>query len=173
MKEAADGDFSIHAEENSQNEVGQLAVSYNIMAGKISGALLRMMDFTKELLKCSDRLQATESDLESISQAMKEISDGTSSQTQEVDHVVERMAELENRFGELKEKSKNQLDEAGHTMKSSEEGITGMNELEAQNHQVENYVSRSYEKIKILQEHSVKMSDIVGTINNIDRKSVV
>ncbi len=171
MKEAADGDFSIHAEENSQNEVGQLAVSYNIMAGKISGALLRMMDFTKELLKCSDRLQATESDLESISQAMKEISDGTSSQTQEVDHVVERMAELENRFGELKEKSKNQLDEAGHTMKSSEEGITGMNELEAQNHQVENYVSRSYEKIKILQEHSVKMSDIVGTINNISSET--
>lgn len=171
MKEAADGDFSIHAKEDSQNEVGQLAASYNIMAGKISGALMRMMDFTKELLSCSDRLQATESDIGSISHAMKEISDGTSAQTQEVDHVVGRMEELEKRFSELKEKSKNLLDGAGHTMESSEEGILGMKELESQNRHVESNVSRSYEKIKLLQEHSVKIADIVETISNISSET--
>ena len=171
MKDAADGDFSIHAEENSQNEVGQLAVSYNIMAGKISGALMRMMDFTRELLACSDRLQATESDIGSINHAMKEISDGTSTQTQEVDHVVGRMEELEKRFSELKEKSKALLDGAEHTMESSEEGIMGMKELESQNRHVESNVSRSYEKIKILQEHSVKIADIVGTISNISSET--
>lgn len=171
MKEAADGDFSIHAKEDSQNEVGQLAASYNIMAGKISGALMRMMDFTKELLSCSDRLQATESDIGSISHAMKEISNGTSAQTQEVDHVVGRMEELEKRFSELKEKSKNLLDGAGHTMESSEEGIMGMKELESQNRHVESNVSRSYEKIKLLQEHSVKIADIVETISNISSET--
>ena len=171
MKDASDGNFSIHAEENSKNEVGQLAKSYNIMADKISGALLHMMDFTGHLLKCSDKLQGIESNIGSISDAMKEISDGTSGQSLEVSHVVERMDKLEEKFSELKSKSANLLDGAEHTMKSSEEGINSMKELEEQNRHVETNVSRSYEKIKLLQAHSSKIADIVGTINSISSET--
>lgn len=171
MKDASDGNFSIQAEENSKNEVGQLAKSYNIMADKISGALLHMMEFTGHLLKCSDKLQGIESNIDSISHAMKEISDGTSEQSLEVSHVVERMDKLEEKFSELKSRSANLLDGAEHTMKSSEEGINSMKELEEQNRHVETNVSRSYEKIKLLQAHSSKIADIVGTINSISSET--
>lgn len=171
MKDASDGNFSIQAEENSKNEVGQLAKSYNIMADKISGALLHMMEFTGHLLKCSDKLQGIESNIGSISHAMKEISDGTSEQSLEVSHVVERMDKLEEKFSELKSRSANLLDGAEHTMKSSEEGINSMKELEEQNCHVETNVSRSYEKIKLLQAHSSKIADIVGTINSISSET--
>lgn len=171
MKDASDGNFSIQAEENSKNEVGQLAKSYNIMADKISGALLHMMEFTGHLLKCSDKLQGIESNIGSISHAMKEISDGTSEQSLEVSHVVERMDKLEEKFSELKSRSANLLDGAEHTMKSSEEGINSMKELEEQNRHVETNVSRSYEKIKLLQAHSSKIADIVGTINSISSET--
>lgn len=171
MKDASDGNFSIQAEENSKNEVGQLAKSYNIMADKISGALLHMMEFTGHLLKCSDKLQGIESNIGSISHAMKEISDGTSKQSLEVSHVVERMDKLEEKFSELKSRSANLLDGAEHTMKSSEEGINSMKELEEQNRHVETNVSRSYEKIKLLQAHSSKIADIVGTINSISSET--
>ncbi len=171
MKDAADGDFSIHAEESRQDEVGQLARSYNIMAGKISGALLRIMDFTQDLLKCSNRLQAVESEIGTISRAVKEISDGTSEQALEVDNVVERMASLEERFGELKKQSGTLLNGAGHTMQSGEEGLNNMKELEKQNRHVENNINSSYEKIKLLQIHSEKIGEIVDTINNISSET--
>lgn len=171
MKEAADGDFSIHAQESSQNEVGQLASSYNIMVGKIKGALMRMIELTKDLLDCSGRLRAIEAETGSISDAMKEISDGTSAQTLEVNHVVERIAKLEERFGELKSRSRDLLDGARHAAQSGEEGILGMKELEQQNRQVENNVGDSYEKIKLLQAHSSKISDIVDTIYNISSET--
>lgn len=176
MKDAADGDFTIHAKEggqneNSQNEVGQLARSYNIMSGKISGALLRISGFTKDLLECSDKLQAIETETETVSGTMKEISEGTAEQTMEVGHVVERMDSLKEQFGELKEKSGKLLEGAERTMESGEDGIQGMKELKEQNRLVESNVKDSYEKILLLQEHSSKIADIVETIDHISSET--
>ncbi len=167
MKDAADGDFSIHAAETSQDELGQLAQSYNVMAGKISGALMRIRDFTEELLNCSKNLQVTESDIGNTSLAMKEISDGTSEQTAEVNHVAERVEKLEEWFGVLKDKSKNLLDGAEHTLKSGEEGTASVKELKEHNRQMETSIGSSFEKIKVLQQQSEKIAGIVGTIQNI------
>lgn len=171
MKDAAEGDFSSHAEESSQNEVGQLAKSYNIMSGKISGALVRIMDFTEELLHCSDRLQGTASKIEATSRSLKEISDGTVTQAADVEQVVARMAQMEGRFGELKDKSESLLRKAEYTIKSGEEGISGIQELDEQNRRVETNVSRSYGKIRALETHSSKISAIVETIGNISSET--
>lgn len=173
MKEAADGDFSIHAKESSQDEVGQLAASYNIMAGKIKGALMRMDGFTQDLMGCSVKLQAVEPKIGATSHAMKEISDGTSAQALEVSNVVERMDKLKERFGMLKEKSKELLGEAAHTLESGKEGIKGVEELAGQNQRVEANVNESYEKIKVLQEHSDKIAKIVGTIQSISSETAL
>ena len=171
MKEASDGDFSIKADESSQNEVGQLAQSFNVMSGKISGVLVRIMDFTKELIQCSGKLQDIESNIVTISSALNEISDGTERQTADVNNVVERMGEMEDKFRELKSKSGNLLDEAEHTITSGEEGSLSINQLEEQNEHVEKNVDLSYEKIKTLETHSTKISDIVGTINSISEET--
>ncbi|MCM1183408.1 MAG: methyl-accepting chemotaxis protein [Roseburia sp.] len=167
MKEASDGDFSIKADEGSQNEVGQLARSFNILAGKISGILFRITGHTKELLLCSGRLQDIEANVVTLSSALNEISEGTVRQTADVNNVVNRMGEMEDKFRELKEKSGNLLDEAEHTIASGEEGSIGIRQLEEQNGCVEENVSLSYQKIKTLETHSAKITDIVGTINGI------
>lgn len=167
MTEASDGDFSITANEDSDNEVGLLAKSFNIMAGKISGALGRILDFTKNLLACSEGLQKTQKNIETISSSMREISEGTVAQTADVNKVVGRMAEMEDKFRELKGKSETLLDKAEHTIDSSKEGALSVRELEQQNDFVEKNVDISYEKIKILETHSARISDIVNTINDI------
>ena len=171
MKEASDGDFSIKADESSQNEVGQLAQSFNVMSSKISSVLVRIMDFTKELIQCSGKLQDIESNIVTISSALNEISGGTERQTADVNNVVERMGEMEDKFRELKSKSGNLLDEAEHTITSGEEGSLSINQLEEQNEHVEKNVDLSYEKIKTLETHSTKISDIVGTINSISEET--
>lgn len=171
MKDAADGDFSIHAKESSQDEVGQLAKSYNIMAGRISGALMRIRDFTKDLLGCSEKLQAIESDIGSISLAMEEISGGTCEQTAQVNDVAERVEKLEEWFSELKGKSRNLLDGADSTRRSGEEGISAVRELKEQNLKSESSITGSYEKVKVLQQQSEKIADIVCTIQNISSET--
>ena len=171
MKEASEGDFSIKADVSSQNEVGQLAQSFNVMAGKISGVLVHMMDSTKELLDCSGKLQDIEANVVTLSSTLNKISNGTERQTTDVNSVVERMGEMEDKFSELKSKSGNLLDEAEHTITSGKEGAIGINQLEAQNGSVEKNVNLSYEKIKTLETHSSKISDIIGTINSISEET--
>lgn len=167
MKEASDGDFSIQADVSSQNEVGQLAQSFNIMAGKISSVLVRIMDSIKELLQCSGKLRDMETNIITISGALNEISNGTVRQTNDVNNVVERIGEMEDRFGELRGKSGALLEEAEHTIASGEGGTQSICQLEEQNSYVEKNVSLSYEKIKTLETHSVKIANIISTINSI------
>ncbi len=167
MKGAADGDFSAQAPETSQDEVGALARSYNTMSGRISGALMRIRGFTADLLECSDNLQALAADISSVGYTMKEISDGTTVQSSQVGQAAGQMSRLEGQFGELKEKSVDLLHVAEQTMRSGEEGRGCIKELEAQNRQVEHNVGRSCAQMKVVKEHSLQISEIVGTMKNI------
>lgn len=171
MENASEGDFTIKAEVNSQNEVGQLAGSFNIMAEKISSVLVRIKDSTKSLLACSGKLKGIEANIGTINDAMKEISDGTAAQTVDVNKVVSRMAEMEDKFRELKDRSGNLLNEAERTIEYGEEGFVSVKELEQQNQYVEKNVNLSYKKIKTLETHSAKISEIVNTISNISSET--
>ena len=171
MKEASEGDLTINADESSKNEVGLLARSFNTMAGRISSVLIRIMSSIKELLQCSGKLQEMETNMGNISNALKEISKGTVEQTTDVNDVVDRMARMENRFSELKGRSENLLNEAENTISSSEEGVIRVRELKQQNQDVEKNVNLSYERIKNLEEYSLKIADIVNTINSISTET--
>ena len=171
MKEASEGDFTLKADVSSENEVGQLAKSFNVMAEKIFGVLARMMDSTKGLLECSDKLQDVETNVVNLSSSLNEITNGTERQTADVNNVVVRMGEMEDKFRELKSKSGNLLDEAEHTIISGKEGAKGIDQLQEQSGYVEKNVDLSYEKIKTLETHSSKISDIIDTINSISEET--
>lgn len=171
MKDAAEGDFSVSADEGSQTEVGQLAKSYNVMADRICGALRHMTGYTKDLLQCSQRLQEMGSDIDVISNAMQAITEGTQAQTSEVSQVTAYITQMEERFEHLKERSADLLREAEHTVASGEEGMRSIKELEVQNHNVETNMAGSYEKIKLLEAHSEKIANIVQTISAISSET--
>lgn len=171
VKNASDGDFSAQADEGSENEVGQLARSFNIMSGNISDTLVNILRMAKELLQCSGRLQDMETNIGEISVALREISDGTVTQTADVNSVVERMGEMKEKFDVLKDRSGNLLHDAKHTIDSGEEGVRSVIELLQQNDYVMKNVGLSYEKIKNLEAHSLKISDIVNTINDISSET--
>lgn len=169
--EAAEGDFSIRAEEGSGNEVGLLAGSFNVMAGKISDILGRIMVSAKELAKCSGNLQEIEDNMGAIGASLKEIAAGTVEQTGDVSRVVEKMADMENDFRELKDRSGILLGEAEHAISSGIEGEESIQELKKQNQHVEHNVELSYKRIKTLEAYSEKIADIVGAISDISSET--
>ena len=171
IEEAAEGDFSIRAEEGNGNEVGILAGSFNIMAGKISDILGRIMVSAKELAGCSGKLQKIEVNMEAVGALLKEIAAGTMEQTEDVGRVVEKMADMENNFKELKGRSGILLGEAEHAVSSGTEGEKSIRELKEQNQHVEHNVELSYKRIKTLETYSEKIADIVGVISDISSET--
>ncbi len=169
--EAAEGDFSIRAEEESGNEVGLLAGSFNTMAGKISGILGRIMASAEELAVCSGKLQHIEGNMEAIGASLKEITVGTEEQTEDVSRVVDKMADMENDFRELKDRSGILLGEAQNAIHSGRKGEESVQELKKQNEHVERNVEQSYHRIKTLEAYSEKIADIVGAISDISSET--
>lgn len=168
---ASDGDFSVKAEENYQNEIGMLARSFNKMTDKISTILVRIATFAADVIQSSGKLKDIEENVDTINSAFKEITEGTAAQTADVNKAVIRTEQMEAKFKELKEKSGNLLSEAENTMLSGQEGVKSVKELERQNSDVERNVNLSYDRIKTLETHSMKIADIVNTINDISSET--
>lgn len=168
---ASEGDFTVKAEEDSKNEIGTLSKSFNKMTGKISAILTKITTITGEVVQSSGHLKSIEEDADSISRAVREISDGTEAQKEEVHQVVMRETELEEKFGQLQEKSGLLLTDAQNTILSGENGMRSVTELKEQNEATAKGMAESFAKIVALEEQSQRISGILGTINEISSQT--
>lgn len=171
IKNASDGDFTVRAPEDSRNEIGTLSKSLNKMTAKISSILSKLTSITSEVVQSSGRLKSIETDADSISRVVREISDGTETQNEEINQVFVRAETLEENFGQLQEKSSYLLTDAKNTMLSGESGMLSIAELKEQNETASKGMSVSFEKIRLLEEHSQKISGILSTINEISSQT--
>ena len=81
---ASDGDFTVQAREDCTNEIGVLAKSFNKMTGKIAAILTKIATITGEVVESSGDLRLIEREMESASQAVREISEGSAAQDTDV-----------------------------------------------------------------------------------------
>ncbi len=168
---ASEGDFTVQAAEDSNNEIGTLSRSFNKMTGKISSILTKITAMTGEVVQSSGQLKSIEEDVDSISRAVREISDGTEAQKEEVNQVVMRENELEEKFGQLQEKSSLLLTDAQNTILSGENGMQSVMELKKQNEATAKGMAESFAKIVTLEEQSQRISGILNTINEISSQT--
>ncbi len=171
IKNASDGDFTIQATEDSQNEIGTLSKSFNKMTKKISSILTNITALTGEVVQSSGHLRHIEEEADAISRAVREISDGTEEQNSKVNQVVVRTERLEQNFEQLQEKSSLLLTNAQDTILSGEEGMQSVAELKKLNETASERMAASFEKIQLLEKQSQKISGILGTINEISSQT--
>jgi len=157
IKNASDGDFTIQATEDSQNEIGTLSKSFNKMTKKISSILTNITALTGEVVQSSGHLRHIEEEADAISRAVREISDGTEEQNSKVNQVVVRTERLEQNFEQLQEKSSLLLTNAQDTILSGEEGMQSVAELKKQNETASERMAASFEKIQLLEKQSQKI----------------
>lgn len=171
IKNASDGDFTVRAPENSLNEIGTLSKSLNKMTAKISVILSRLTGITREVVQSSDSLKNIEAEADSISRAVREISDGAVRQNDEIHQVVMKAESLEENFGQLQKKNGRLLQDAQNTMLSGENGMSAVSELKVQNESASQGMTAAFEKIQLLEAHSQKISGILNTINEISSQT--
>lgn len=171
IKNASDGDFTVRAPEDSQDEIGTLSKSLNKMTAKISVILSRLTSITGEVVQSADNLKGIEADADAISRAVREISDGTETQKTEIDQVFVKAEALDENFKQLQEKNRILLEDAQNTMQSGENGMLGVSELKSQNESVSQGMAAAFERIQLLEENSQKISGILNTINEISSQT--
>ena len=171
IKNASDGDFTVRAPEDGLDEIGTLSKSLNKMTAKISVILSKLTSITGEVMQSSGDLKDIETEADSISRAVREISDGTEKQNNEIQHVFMKAEALEENFEHLQKKNSILLQDAQNTMLSSENGMSGISELKVQNEFSSQGMSIAFEKIQLLEEHSQKISGILNTINEISTQT--
>ncbi len=168
---ASDGDFTMRADESGNNEIGTLSKSYNKMIAKLSGILVKMTSFSGEVIQSSAQLKDIEEKVGSIHQAAQEIANGTEDQNKDVNRVVTRASELEEKFAKLREKSGFLLEDAQNVILSGEKGAETVGEMKRQNEVTTELMESSYKKILSLKERSMEISGIVGAINKISSQT--
>lgn len=171
IKNASDGDFTVRAPENGLDEIGTLSKSLNKMTAKISVILSKLTGITREVVQSSDSLKNIEAEADSISRAVREISDGAEKQNDEIHQVVMKAESLEENFGQLQKKNGLLLQDAQNTMLSGENGMSCVSELKVQNESASQGMAIAFEKIQLLEAHSQKISGILNTINEISSQT--
>lgn len=168
---ASDGDFTVQAEEGSRNEIGVLSKSFNKMIGKISVILTKIATITGEVVESADHLNQIELHMDSTSQAVHEILEGSEEQDADVKRVVFQQETLGVKFEQLQEKSGFLLTDAQNTITSGENGMQSVMELRRQNEDASKGIANAYQKIMTLEEQSKKISGILSTINEISSQT--
>ncbi len=168
---ASEGDFTVQAKEGSRNEIGVLAKSFNKMIGKISVILTKIATITGEVVESAEHLNQIEIHMNSTSQAVHAILEGSEAQNIDVKRVVIQQETLSEKFGQLQEKSGFLLTDAQNTITSGENGMQSVIELRRQNEEALRGIGDAYEKIMTLEEQSKKISGILNTINEISSQT--
>lgn len=171
ISDAADGDFQNRADENIPNELGILSRSFNNLTEKMSGILVTVTAFTDKVVESSHKLNGIAEDINETHQSVERIAQGTHDQTEDAKNVVERAAQLEERFRELQEQSEILLNNAENTMTSGTQGAQSVAGLKNSNTVTERKMEESYSNIMKLDEHSKRISGIIGTINDISEET--
>lgn len=171
IKNASDGDFTVQADENSNNEIGVLSKSFNKMTAKISAILTKIITITGEVVESSEHMKRIEEGMDAASQAVQEISHGSEAQDTDVKQVVLQEEELGKKFEQLQEKSEYLLVDAQNTITSGENGMQSVEELKRQNETASKGMAEAYTKIAALEEQSQKISGILGTIDEISSET--
>ena len=168
---AAEGNFSIQADESSRNELGMLSKSFNCMIAKISGVLSRLTAFSAEVVQSSGHLDDIERNIGIINESVHKIANGTEEQKQDAEQVLLRTSEMIEKFERLMEQNEKLMVDAKHSIEEGKNGIQNLEKLSQCNEIMIKKMEGTYKTIMNLEEQSKKVSEIVTTITAISSQT--
>ena len=133
MKLVAAGDFTVTMDVKSNDEIGSLSKSFNIMIAEVKDLMTATVGVSQEVLKASENLAAfaeqTSAASTDVANTVDEIARGASDQAEETETGVQIANSLSEKFENLAENSKEMNLNAQSTLEVNEDGIKTLEEL--------------------------------------------
>lgn len=165
------GDLSRRVKVKSNDELGQLGVSFNQMTDSLRTVLTEVGDTANQLVASSEQLTASAEQnskaTEQIAYTTQEVAEGSEKQVRSVEDTSKVINEMSDGVRQIAANSQNANFAAVHASELALEGNKAIQTAVKQMNSINNTVSGLAELVKGLSEHSREIGQIVKVITDI------
>lgn len=175
MKEGEQGNLTVRMKVTSEDEIGQLSLSFNEMMEKITALVQQTNNSAQEVLdtatELSEASKKTATSAKEIAVATEEIANGASSLAVESERGNELTHNIAVQMKSVVDANVVMGTSAADVQKSSEQGITYMNELIGKTNSTEAMTRSMVEKVDNLKESTRSIRKILDVLNNMTKQT--
>ncbi|WP_409348177.1 methyl-accepting chemotaxis protein [Paenibacillus gyeongsangnamensis] len=175
MKEGEQGNLTVRMKVATQDEIGQLSISFNQMMEKITALVQQTNLSAQEVLatasELSDASKKTATSAKEIAVATEEIAGGASSLAVESERGNELTHNIAVQMKSVVEANVVMGTAASDVQKSSEQGITYMSELIGKTNATESMTRSMVEKVDNLKESTRSIRKILEVLGNMTKQT--
>ncbi len=166
-----EGDLSQRADVLTEDEIGSIAKSFNIMLDHFSGMLKASNSVSQQVSLSAEDLAASAEEVsassEEIARTVNEIALGAGEQANEAEQSAVLMVSLAEKLQVLNKDSEIMAGAADEVKDANEEGLIVMNTLKSQSSENAESISKIDAAIKLLENKSSEIGVILETITSI------
>ena len=171
MKEVEKGDFTVHSDFNSKDEIGSLSSGFNHMISQVRG-MIQTIEQTADEVKNASEIMVTNSSenataLDEVARSIEQIADGAVSSSDLSDRNVQNISELSNKIQHIGNSSNEMKIDSEKMFNASKTGAQKVNLLKEQSQKTNKMTSEMVEAIHSLDNNSHNISRIITTITEI------
>lgn len=175
MKNAEQGDLSVHSTYVRNNEIGQLGNSFNQMLGNIKEIIEENKSVTKYATAKAEGLKRISKDStftsNQIASAVEGVALGATEQVNLADRTSKEMKTLSCQINEVENVVFNVNKTTNKTKELSNESISNLKELSEKNSEVGNNISLVDKTIRTLSEDISEIKEIIKLIDDISEQT--
>ena len=153
----ASGDLTVQVNQQSKDEVGQLAASFKTMVGNLRQTIGQVGEASAAVASASSQ----------ISSSTEEMSAGAQEQNSQASEVASAVEEMTKTIVENSRNASNTADTAKNAKNAAEEGGKVVDETVVGMKRIADVVNRSAETVKALGKSSDQIGEIIGVIDDI------
>ncbi|WP_243129558.1 methyl-accepting chemotaxis protein [Clostridium sp. HBUAS56017] len=175
MKKAEDGDLTVRTDYTSEDEIGVLSNSFNVMIGKIRDLIEETKNVSKIVIDESDEIKNMSSQAYSISEgvstAMEAIATGTLSQVNELEKTVSTMDKLAASINNIISNISNVTSISNETKHVGDESLHIVQTLQVKTENTNEIMDEITFNINVLSESIKEIEQVIELIKEISEQT--
>lgn len=168
---AGQGDFTSILSDQSQDEIGQLSGSYNVMKESLGGLINKVAETSEQVAASSEQLSAsaqeTSKATDSISTAIQEMAYGSEKQLESSQYVTDTVTEISKGMDQIASSMEQVNQSAIATSEKAGEGSSVMNQVTNQMQQINEKTTSTSASIEQLGVKSSEIGKIISLITDV------
>lgn len=170
-QKVSEGDLTQHIDVDTNDELGQLSISFNKMSDSLRGVLHQLSDTTEQVASLAEQLSAnaeqTSKATQHVSRAIDEVSAGAHNQVQGAEESSKAMEEMAIGIQRIAESSSQVSDAANETTSEASQGNQSIQHTVSKMGMINESVQDSASIVQKLGERSQEIGQIVEVISAI------